>query len=180
VAGGTVFVGADDAKLYAVDAATGAVRWTATTGAALTVSSPAVADGRVFVGSPDQKLYAFDAATGAQLWNTSTGAAVEAPPTVADGVVYAASDKLYALDPATGRCAGPPIPAGPCSSRRRAWSAARSMSVPSTPKRCRGCFAGSSGSSPQLLQQLHQPPQPSAASNATGVPGGNTPKTAPA
>lgn len=103
VAGGTVFVGADDANLYAVDAATGAVRWTAPTGAALTVSSPAVADGRVFIGSPDQKLYAFDAATGAQLWNTSTGAAVEAPPTVADGVVYAASDKLYALDPATGQ-----------------------------------------------------------------------------
>jgi hypothetical protein len=28
----------------------------------------------------------------------------------------------------------------------------------------------------QLLQQLHQPPHPSAAANATGVPGGNTPR----
>jgi outer membrane protein assembly factor BamB len=103
VAGGTVFVGADDAKLYAVDAATGAVRWTATTGAAIVLSSPAIADGRVFIGSSDQKLYAFDASTGAQLWNTSTDAPIGSPPTVADGVVYAASDKLYAFDPATGQ-----------------------------------------------------------------------------
>jgi eukaryotic-like serine/threonine-protein kinase len=103
VVGGTVFVGADDANLRAVDAMTGAVRWTATTGAAIVLSSPAVADGRVFIGSSDQKLYAFDASTGAQLWNTSTDAPIASPPTVADGVVYAASDKLYALDPATGQ-----------------------------------------------------------------------------
>ena len=103
VVGGTVFVGADDANLYAVNAETGAVRWTATTGAAIVLSSPAVADGRVFIGSSDQKLYAFDASTGAQLWNTSTDAPIGSPPTVANGVVYAASDKLYALDPATGQ-----------------------------------------------------------------------------
>jgi eukaryotic-like serine/threonine-protein kinase len=102
VVGDTVFVGADDANLYAVDAATGAVRWTAPTAAAINLSSPAVADGRVFIGSLDQ-VYAFDASTGAQLWNTSTGGAVQAPPTVANGVVYAASDKLYAFDPATGQ-----------------------------------------------------------------------------
>jgi outer membrane protein assembly factor BamB len=103
VVGDTVFVGADDANLYAIDAATGAVRWTAATGAAINLSSPAVADGRVFIGSLDQKVYAFDAATGTQLWSASTDAVVEAPPTVANGVVYAASDKLYAFEPATGQ-----------------------------------------------------------------------------
>lgn len=103
VVGGTVFVGADDANLYAVDAATGAVRWTAPTGAAINLSSPAVADGRVFIGSLDQKVYGFDASTDAQLWNASTEAVVQAPPTVANGVLYAASDKLYAFEPATGQ-----------------------------------------------------------------------------
>jgi eukaryotic-like serine/threonine-protein kinase len=102
VVGGTVYVGANDSNVYAVDAATGAVRWTAPTGALINLSSPAVEGGRVFIGSTDQKLYAFDAATGAQLWTATTGRAIQAPPSEADGVVYAASDQLYAFDAATG------------------------------------------------------------------------------
>ncbi len=102
VVNGVVFVGSDDGGVYVIDAVSGALRWRATTGGAIGLSSPAVARGRVFVGSTDQQVHAFDAATGAQFWATSTGTTVEAPPTVANGVVYAASDKLYALDATTG------------------------------------------------------------------------------
>jgi len=69
VAEGVVYVGSDDGKLYAFDAAgvTGCTAgvctplWTATTGSKVQ-SSPAVAEGVVYVGSDDGKLYAFDAA----------------------------------------------------------------------------------------------------------------------
>jgi outer membrane protein assembly factor BamB len=133
VAGGVVYVGSGDDKLYAFDAAgktncsggpptkTCAPLWTATTGGFLDFSSPAVAGGVVYIGSGDDKLYAFDAAgmancsgspkTCAPLWTATTGGIVTAPA-VANGVVYADSydDKLYAFDAAgTTNCSGGPI-----------------------------------------------------------------------
>jgi outer membrane protein assembly factor BamB len=42
-------------------------------------------------------VYALNASTGAQLWSYATGAAVSASPTVANGVVYIVSDKVYAF-----------------------------------------------------------------------------------
>ena len=50
--------------MYALNATTGAVLWTATTGGAVD-SSPAVANGVVYVGSDDDKVYALNATTGA-------------------------------------------------------------------------------------------------------------------
>jgi len=58
VAGGVVYVGSYDGKLYALDAMTGARKWNYTTGG-LIDSSPAVADGVVYVGSDDDTVYAF-------------------------------------------------------------------------------------------------------------------------
>ncbi|MDP9075518.1 MAG: PQQ-binding-like beta-propeller repeat protein, partial [Actinomycetota bacterium] len=115
VAGGVVYVGSFDAKLYAFDASgttgcTGtaptkvcAPLWTAATGT-LIESSPAVAGGVVYVGSDDHNLYAFDASgtTGcsgtaptkvcAPLWTAATGSFVRSSPAVAGGVVYVGSD----------------------------------------------------------------------------------------
>jgi outer membrane protein assembly factor BamB len=102
VSGGVVYVGSDDAKLYAVDAggcggaATCSPLWTATTGAAIE-SSPAVANGKVYVGSDDGRLYAFAAAGCGSpicppLWTATTGAAVKSSPAEANGVVYVGSD----------------------------------------------------------------------------------------
>lgn len=45
-------------NLYALDARTGALLWSATTGGWVE-SSPAVADGKVYVGSHDSALYAY-------------------------------------------------------------------------------------------------------------------------
>jgi hypothetical protein len=103
VVDGVVYAGSDDGKVYALDAATGAVRWQLQTGGAVT-SSPAVTSGAVYIGSGDGKVYALNPATGAVLWETQTGGAVTSSPAVTSGAVYIGSGdgKVYALNPATG------------------------------------------------------------------------------
>ncbi len=58
VAGGVVYVGSEDNKLYALDAVMGARKWSYTTGSSI-YSSPAVANGVVYIGSDDATVYAF-------------------------------------------------------------------------------------------------------------------------
>jgi outer membrane protein assembly factor BamB len=84
--------------LYAFNPNTGQVIWKNTTGADES-SSPAVANSVVYFGSQDGNLYALNARTGALLWKY-TGAS--GSPAVANGIVYATSDKLYALAAGSG------------------------------------------------------------------------------
>lgn len=72
VAGGAVYVGSEEGRLYALDARTGALRWGFQTHGAIH-SSPAVADGVVVFVSRDGNAYAVDAATGAERWKFATG-----------------------------------------------------------------------------------------------------------
>jgi outer membrane protein assembly factor BamB len=58
VAGGRVYIGSNDNRLYVLDAASGRKLWEFDTGAALT-SSPAIAAGKVVIGSQDGKVYVF-------------------------------------------------------------------------------------------------------------------------
>ena len=57
VANGVVYVGSGDSKVYALNAATGAILWTVCTGGPVT-SSPAVVNGVVYIGSWDKHVYA--------------------------------------------------------------------------------------------------------------------------
>lgn len=59
VAGGVLFVGCSDHKVYALDVGTGRVLWTFTGGGGFGTASAAVADGVVYIGSFDERLYAF-------------------------------------------------------------------------------------------------------------------------
>ncbi len=59
VAGGVVYVGSSDHKVYALDAATGQVRWSYPTGNQI-FSSPVVSGTIVYIGSEDGKLYALN------------------------------------------------------------------------------------------------------------------------
>ncbi|MFD3677644.1 PQQ-binding-like beta-propeller repeat protein, partial [Streptomyces sp. NPDC058613] len=112
VVDGIAYIGSNDRKVHALDAATGHCRWAHTTGSIWTFistssgvdSSPAVADGTVYVGSSDRKVYALDAATGTPRWTHTTGGRVNSSPAVVDGTVYIGShdSKVYALDAATG------------------------------------------------------------------------------
>ena len=103
VADGTVYVGSQDFKLYALDAATGAKRWEYKTGSWVE-SSPAIVNGVVYFGSNDGRLYALDAHSGEKLWNFKTRYPIKSSPAVADGVVYFGADDyyVYALDAVTG------------------------------------------------------------------------------
>jgi len=103
VAGGAVFVGSDDGRLYAFGAGRGRALWSARTGGAIR-SSAAVAGRRVFVGSDDDHLYAFRTSTGRQLWRRDLGGDVTAPPLVDGGTVYVGSrgGTFYALRAETG------------------------------------------------------------------------------
>ena len=60
MAGGAVYVGSHYGKVYALDVATGRLRWIYTTGI-MPDSGPAVAGGTVYVGSEDNKVYALNA-----------------------------------------------------------------------------------------------------------------------
>jgi hypothetical protein len=96
VAGGVVYVGSADHKIYALNATTGAYIWSYTTGFNV-YSSPAVASGLVYVGSNDGNVYALNASTGALVWSYLTGF-VESSPAVADGIVYVGSyGNIYAF-----------------------------------------------------------------------------------
>ena len=103
VVDGTVYVGADDNKLHAVDAADGSRKWTYQAGSNVE-SSPTVVDGVVYVGADDEKLHAVDATDGSRKWTYQTGSNVDSSPTVADGTVYVGSDdnNLYALNATDG------------------------------------------------------------------------------
>lgn len=102
-ANGVIYVSAD--KLYALDAVTGALKWSNSIGGG---SYPAVANGVVYVaaGSPTYVLYALNAMTGALKWSftmdTDPIYNFTSSPVVVNGVVYIGAEKLYALDAVTG------------------------------------------------------------------------------
>jgi len=123
-AGGLVFVAGSDGAVSALDAASGAVRWTALAGGPVRYP-PSVGGGRALVGSDDGWVYAFEAATGRRLWRFRAapeerriavyGRLVSTWPVsggvlLADGVAYAVAGinnfdgtHVVALDAATGR-----------------------------------------------------------------------------
>lgn len=89
VAGGVVYIPAStsDASLYAVDAKTGAPRWSVNYGS-MVRSSPAVANGVVYAGMDDGSLYALDANTGILHWKSPTLGTSMRAAAVGNGLVF--------------------------------------------------------------------------------------------
>lgn len=104
IADGRVFLGAQDGRLRAIDAETGAELWTFQTGGPI-MNSAAVADGRVYFGSHDGQVYCLAADSGQEAWRYATGAGVWIAPCVDGGVVYIGSrdGAFYAINAADGR-----------------------------------------------------------------------------
>lgn len=104
-ADGVLVTGDDTGDVQALDAKTGAARWTTRLSGQL--RAPAVAGGRVFITSGDGYLAALDAATGKELWRAQSPAGWSRyrSPSVADGIVIAAvqDTAVVAFDAATGR-----------------------------------------------------------------------------
>lgn len=109
---GAVYFGSSDGNIYALDAASGALKWKVHTGDVVH-SSAAIADGTLYIGSWDTYLYALDAATGTEKWRFKTGddpdfhnhVGIQSSPAVMDGVVYFGSrdSYAYAVDAASGK-----------------------------------------------------------------------------
>lgn len=112
-AGGRVFFGSYDGKMYAIDANTtgGAVAqtlWSYPTGGAI-FNSAAVDNNLVFFGSDDGYLYAVRADTGALVWKYQTGAGIWTAPLVVNSTVYFGSRDgyFYALNENPGNVNDP-------------------------------------------------------------------------
>lgn len=97
---GTIYIGSNDGRIYALNSSDGSRKWTFSPGGAV-ASSPAVAaDGTVYVGVSNGRLYALDGATGAPKWYFQAQEAITASPAIGpDGTVYIGSSdyRLYAL-----------------------------------------------------------------------------------
>jgi len=112
VSGGVVYFGSGDGNVYALDAASGMLKWKFQTGDVVH-ASPAIADGTVFIGSWDSYFYALDAASGKEKWRFKTGedpdmhnqVGIQSSAAVVDGVVYfgCRDSNFYALDAVTGQ-----------------------------------------------------------------------------
>lgn len=135
----TAYVGTDAGTVYAVDTATGAVRWSAAVGSAVT-DAPALAHGSLFVPTASGGLVAVaadgcGAATCGPLWSATTGSRVTQQPAVAGGVVFAGSadGSLHAFDAAgCGAAACPAL-----------WSASTGSEITGAPAVSQGrLFAG--------------------------------------
>jgi len=109
---GVVYFGSGDGNVYALDEASGTLKWKFQTGDVVH-ASPAIADGALFIGSWDSYFYALDAATGNEKWRFKTGedpnihnqVGIQSSAAVKDGVVYfgCRDSNLYALDAASGQ-----------------------------------------------------------------------------
>lgn len=101
--GGVLFFGGGDGNIYAVDQATGALKWKYLTEARVR-TTPAVSGGTVFAGSFDGAMYALDRETGSLKWKHQTGAPIQSSPAVAgDVVLFGSRDmKFRAVDARTG------------------------------------------------------------------------------
>ncbi len=109
---GGVYFGSGDGNVYALDAASGILKWKFKTGDVVH-SSPAISGGTLYIGSWDTYLYALDATSGKELWRFKTGddaeihnhVGIQASPAVADGTVYLGcrDSNVYAVDAKTGK-----------------------------------------------------------------------------
>lgn len=112
VANGLVYIGAGDGRLYALNAATGIMRWSYNTGSPID-STPILADGTIYFGNDNSRVYALNAADGYVRWTILLRAdyGIETRPAIAGTTLYVLDgnngiigpSKLYALNVANGK-----------------------------------------------------------------------------
>ncbi len=103
VADNRVVFGSGDHNLYALDAKTGAVKWTATNGYIFT-ATPLLDDGIVVIGDQGGNIGGFDLASGKSLWSFIAGA-INTAATSRAGCAYltSADRSVYALNIKSGQ-----------------------------------------------------------------------------
>jgi outer membrane protein assembly factor BamB len=103
VVDGLVVIGSGDHNVYALDAKTGAVKWTGTTGYVFT-AAPAIGDGVVVIGDQGGNIDGFDLRTGKSLWSFA-GGTIDVAAVIAGGTAYIVSEdhSVYALNITNGQ-----------------------------------------------------------------------------
>jgi outer membrane protein assembly factor BamB len=101
IGSGLFLVGCDDERLTALDARTGATRWTAELDGPVR-GSPGVADGTVYVADSGGSLTSLDLASGEPRWSVEIRPMTH--PVMVDGTVYVGTEdgRFLGLDPAAG------------------------------------------------------------------------------
>ena len=100
---GTVYFGGSDAKVHALDGATGTEKWAFQAGDDFWSAPTVATDGTVYIVSADHRLYALAGDSGQKKWESPIGDSLSGSPTLGvDGTVYVGVGTLYALDAATG------------------------------------------------------------------------------
>jgi len=104
MSGGTLYLGAKSGPLYALNAASGKLKWSAQPGNGAPGADPVIADGMVYFTDSDAVLQAVNASTGKRVWAHHTGGKPTAGPAVAGGFVYVGSGAgLQQLHAKTGK-----------------------------------------------------------------------------
>lgn len=110
VSDGIVYIGSRDSHLYAVDAATGTLKWLCdyekNDGMTWAISSPAVRGGFVYMGTADGRfVHALRTADGQELWRFRMPGRVWSSPAIAGSQLYITnqSGALYAVDTTAGK-----------------------------------------------------------------------------
>jgi outer membrane protein assembly factor BamB/predicted Ser/Thr protein kinase len=106
IAEGTLFIGAYDNNLYAIDVKTGKFRWKYATEGGIP-ATPCVWQGSVFIGSEDRIMYALESATGRIIWTCPTEGRIRSSGRVEFEHIFFGSDdsRLYAVNARSGRVA---------------------------------------------------------------------------
>ncbi len=104
IVAGVVYVGSMDKSLYAIDLASGKLRWKYSVAASIQESSPCVLNGVVYVGDLDDIFHAVDAATGKARWTFKAESEIKSSPTWDGDRVYFGSydQNLYCLSADSG------------------------------------------------------------------------------
>jgi outer membrane protein assembly factor BamB len=112
--GGRIYFGSEDGTVYALDARTGAVRWTFRASGAVKAAL-ALSGGNLFFGSYGGRVYSIRASDGRQVWSTGTSGAsfglaggnFYSTPAVAFGRVYIGNTdgRMYSFSAGSGRLA---------------------------------------------------------------------------
>ncbi|MDP7235656.1 MAG: PQQ-binding-like beta-propeller repeat protein, partial [Candidatus Latescibacteria bacterium] len=71
----TLYTGAEDGYVYAIDIETGDTQWRFQTKRRIR-SSPVISDSLLFIGSDDNHLYALHVETGRLVWSFETGGSI--------------------------------------------------------------------------------------------------------
>lgn len=92
--GGTIFVGAYDNNLYALNATNGEFIWKFATEGGI-VSKPAISEGNIYIGSEDQRLYCINIRSGQEIWSYYSNGPIRSSPYIAEGHIFIGSDDAY-------------------------------------------------------------------------------------